>query len=165
MAEAASCSKRSIITISSNLRMFGDVRAPLILGGRPRMITPFVLEALCEFLLEKPDLYLDEMADFLHDEFELLVSTYTISRAIRSQELCLNAGVKLLYLPPYSPDLNQIEEFFAELKAFVRRNWQHYTGQDFKEFLEWSLDIVGAKRESAEGHFRRANVVVEEETD
>ncbi|EPS32157.1 hypothetical protein PDE_07117 [Penicillium oxalicum 114-2] len=36
MVEAAGCSKRSIITISNNLRMFGDVRAPLIPGGRPR---------------------------------------------------------------------------------------------------------------------------------
>jgi transposase len=85
MAEAAGCSKRSIITISNNLRMFGDVRAPLIPGGRPRMITPFMLEALCEHLIEKPDLYLDEIADFLYDEFELLVSTYTVSRALRSQ--------------------------------------------------------------------------------
>jgi hypothetical protein len=65
MAEAAGCSKRSIITISNNLRMFGDVRAPLIPGGRPRMITPFMLEALCEHLIEKPDLYLDEMADYM----------------------------------------------------------------------------------------------------
>ena len=30
--------------------------------------------------------------------------------------------MKLLYLPPYSPDLNPIEEFFAELKAFIKRN-------------------------------------------
>ena len=85
MHEAAGCSKHSIITISNNLRMFGDIRAPLIPGGRPRMITPFTLEALCDHLIEKPDLYLDEMAYFLYDEFELLVSTYTISRALRSQ--------------------------------------------------------------------------------
>jgi hypothetical protein len=36
--------------------------------------------------------------------------------------LCSEAGVKLVYLPPYSPDLNPIEEYFAELKAFIRRN-------------------------------------------
>ena len=30
----------------------------------------------------------------------------------------------LLYLPPYSPDLNPIEEFLPELKAFVKQNWQ-----------------------------------------
>jgi len=40
--------------------------------------------------------------------------------------MCVEAGVKLLYLSPYSPDLNPIEEFFAELKAFIRRNWQTY---------------------------------------
>ena len=30
----------------------------------------------------------------------------------------VHAGLKLVYLPPYSPDLNPIEEFFAKLKAF-----------------------------------------------
>jgi transposase len=84
MAEAAGCSKSSIITIRANLRMFGDVRAPLIPGGRPRVITPVVLEALFDHLLEKPDLYLDEIGEFLYDEFDVLVSTYTISRALRS---------------------------------------------------------------------------------
>lgn len=37
-------------------------------------------EALCEHLLEKPDLYLDEMALFLWDEFEILTTPSTISR-------------------------------------------------------------------------------------
>jgi transposase len=31
-----------------------------------------------------------------------------------------NAGARLLYLPPYSPDLNPIENAFAKLKAIVR---------------------------------------------
>jgi transposase len=31
------------------------------------------------------------------------------------------AGAKLLYLPPYSPDLNPIELFFAKLKALLRK--------------------------------------------
>jgi transposase len=34
--------------------------------------------------------------------------------------------MKLVYLPPYSPDLNPLEEFFAELKSFNRRNWNYY---------------------------------------
>jgi transposase len=40
----------------------------------------------------------------------------------RIKQLCKEAGVKLLYLPPYSPDLNPIKEFFAELKIFIKRN-------------------------------------------
>jgi transposase len=44
----------------------------------------------------------------------------------RVEQMCLEDGVKLVYLPPYSPDLNPIEEFFAGLKAFIRRNWQFH---------------------------------------
>lgn len=32
-----------------------------------------------------------------------------------------DAGAKLLYLPPYSPDLNPIEMMFAKLKALLRK--------------------------------------------
>lgn len=31
------------------------------------------------------------------------------------------AGASLLYLPPYSPDFNPIENTFAKLKAFLRK--------------------------------------------
>lgn len=31
-------------------------------------------------------------------------------------------GVRIEYLPPYSPDLNPIEEGFSKIKAFIRRN-------------------------------------------
>ena len=33
--------------------------------------------------------------------------------------MCSEVGVKLLYLPPYSPDQNPIEEFFSELKSRI----------------------------------------------
>jgi transposase len=36
--------------------------------------------------------------------------------------MCADAGVKLMYLLPYSPNLNLIKEFFAKLKAFIKRN-------------------------------------------
>jgi len=32
-----------------------------------------------------------------------------------------NAGCKLIFLPPYSPELNPIEKFWAWLKRFLRR--------------------------------------------
>ena len=38
-----------------------------------------------------------------------------IRRAIRA------AGAKLFYLPPYSPDLNPIEQVFAKLKHLMRK--------------------------------------------
>ena len=39
----------------------------------------------------------------------------------RVRELIEGRGCQLLYLPPYSPDLNPIEEAFAKLKALLRK--------------------------------------------
>ena len=69
MATAAECSERSIISIRTNLRLFGNIRAPSTRVGRQRSITPPMLQALCDHLLEKPGLYVDEMVMFLWDEF------------------------------------------------------------------------------------------------
>jgi transposase len=35
-------------------------------------------------------------------------------------EACAAAGVRLLYLPPYSPDLSPIEECWSKVKAILR---------------------------------------------
>lgn len=78
--------------------------------------------------------------------------------------MCQEAGVKPVYLPPDSPDLNPIEEFFAELKALFKLNWQLFWDDpdgDFLEFLEWCVDVVGAREESTEGHFRHAGLKIE----
>lgn len=75
------------------------------------------------------------------------------------------AGVKLEYLPLYSPDLNPNEQFFAELKAFTRHKWLSYENdpdQGFDSFLEWGTDVVGAWEKSAEGRFRHADLTVED---
>jgi transposase len=298
MAYAAECSERSITTIRSNLQLFGSTRAPRNPAGRRSSITPLMLKALCEHLFEKPGLYLDEMVVFLWDEFEVLATKSSISRALSSEgwskkttqqrarernadlrdsyfhsiadfrsyhlvfvdesgcdkrigfrrmgwsplgmtpvqvsrfhrdqryqilpayaqdgivlsrvfrgstdtcafedfvdqllqhcgkwpepksvlvmdnasfhhserieQMCSDAGVKLVYLPPYSPDLNPIEEFFAELKAFIKRSWHFYEenpDQGFDAFLEWCVDVVGGKEQSAKGHFRHAGLTIEE---
>jgi transposase len=44
------------------------------------------------------------------------------SHKVDGVELAIHgAGASLLYLPPYSPDLNPIENFFAKLKALLRK--------------------------------------------
>jgi transposase len=82
----------------------------------------------------------------------------------RVSQMCADAGVKLIYLPPYSPDLNPIEEFFAELKSFIKRNWSYYEvdpDQGFDVYLAWCIDTVGAKKESARGHFRHSGLKID----
>lgn len=44
----------------------------------------------------------------------------------RIKTLYANAGVKLLYLLPFSLDFNPIEEFFAELEAYIKKDWSAY---------------------------------------
>ncbi|KDB25301.1 hypothetical protein H109_02864 [Trichophyton interdigitale MR816] len=48
----------------------------------PRSISPPMVEALCDYLLQKPGLYLDEMAVFLWDEFNVHVTRSGISRCL-----------------------------------------------------------------------------------
>ena len=296
MAEEAECSKLTITNIRRNLRLFGSVHAPPTRIGRKRTVTPPMIEALCDHLFEKPGLYLDEMAIFLWDEFQTLVTTSSIRRALvakgwskktarkqarernanlrefylhnlsdfqsyhlvyvdesgcdkrvgfrrtgwsplgvapmqisqfhrdqryqilpayaqdgivlsrifcsstdaamfedfitqllrhcgrwpeprsvlvmdnasfhrsgRVVQLCEHLGVKLVFLPPYSPDLNLIEEFFAELKSFIKHSWGFYEGnpdQGFDVFLKWCINTVGAKKESARGHFWHAGMKI-----
>jgi hypothetical protein len=69
----------------------------------------------------------------------LMMDNSSFHRSERVAQLYSDAGVKPVYLPPYSPDLNPIEEFLAVLKAVIRKRWHEYEEnpkQDFKVFLE-----------------------------
>ena len=86
----------------------------------------------------------------------LIMDNASFHHSTRIEQLCREAGVKLLYLPPYSPDLNPIEEFFTELKMFIKRNWQRYTddpGQDFKAFLRVVCGRCRGKEVKCRGAF------------
>lgn len=108
MAEEAECSKLTIINTRRNLRLFGSVHAPPTRVGRKRTVTPSMIKALCDHLFEKPGLYLDEMAVFLWDEFQTLVTTSSIRRALvaegwskktaRQQARERNADLREFYL-------------------------------------------------------------------
>ncbi|CRG92712.1 hypothetical protein PISL3812_09778 [Talaromyces islandicus] len=298
IVKAVKCSERTVFNIRSNLRRYGTTKAPANRGGRPPSITPATLELLCDKLLDKPGLYIDEMVVYLHDVLGILVTESSVQRALaragwsrkvsrqvakernadlrdyylhrlseyrsyhlvyidesgcdrrvgfrrtawspigvtpvqisqfrreqryqilpayaqdgiilarvyqgstdaaafedfvkqllqhcnrypdpksvlvmdnasfhrtaRLQQLCSEAGVKLEYLPPYSPDLNPIEEMFAELKAFIKKQWSTYENdprQGFHTFLDWCVRMVGSEKKSAEGHFRHAGIEVED---
>ena len=51
----------------------------------------------------------------------LVIDNVSFYYSDRIKTLYTNAGVKLLYLPLYSPDFNPIEEFFTELKAYIKK--------------------------------------------
>ena len=39
----------------------------------------------------------------------------------KTRELIESVGCKIIFLPPYSPDYNPIEKFWANMKRWVRR--------------------------------------------
>jgi transposase len=59
------------------------------------------------------------------------------------RELIEKRGCDLMYLPPYSPDLNPIEEAFAKLKALLRRAGAR-THKALIEAMGRALDAVTA---------------------
>jgi transposase len=61
----------------------------------------------------------------------------------RVRELVEGRGCELLYLPPYSPDLNPIEEAFAKTKALLRRVGAR-TREALIEAIGQALDEVTA---------------------
>ena len=71
-------------------------------------------------------------------------------RGSRVRELIEGRGCELHYLPPYSPDLNPIEEAFAKIKALLRRV-EARTREALLEAMGWSLDAVSAS--DARGFF------------
>jgi transposase len=51
----------------------------------------------------------------------VVMDNLTAHKGERVRELIEEQGCELLYLPPYSPDFNPIEEAFAKIKALLRR--------------------------------------------
>jgi len=71
-------------------------------------------------------------------------------RPKRVRELIEGRGCELLYLPPYSPDLNPIEEAFSKVKHVLRKIAAR-TREALVGAMGGALDAVGA--EDARGFF------------
>jgi hypothetical protein len=64
------------------LRLFVSPNPPKILPGPAPIVTSVMLDTLCDHLAKIPGLYLEEMAKFLWDEFNVLPSSSSIQRAL-----------------------------------------------------------------------------------
>jgi transposase len=51
----------------------------------------------------------------------VVMDNLTAHKGDSIRELIESAGCELLYLPPYSPDLNPIEEAFSKIKSLLRK--------------------------------------------
>ena len=71
----------------------------------------------------------------------------------RARELIEGRGCQLLYLPPYSPDFNPIEEAFSKIKGVLRKA-QARTREALIEALGVAIWTVSAR--DARGFFEHS---------
>ena len=71
----------------------------------------------------------------------------------RVKEIVEGRGCELIYLPPYSPDLNPIEEAFSKIKNLLRKVAAR-SKEALEEALGWALSAVSS--EDARGYFEHA---------
>jgi len=92
-----------------------------------------------------------------------VIDNASIYRSERLAQMCVDAGVRLLKLAPYSLDMNPIEEHFAEIKTYLtqqRHNHADLFDKDFEMFLKMCVNIVGSRAASAEGHFCHSGISI-----
>jgi transposase len=80
----------------------------------------------------------------------VVMDNLTAHKGDRVKELIEERGCKLIYLPPYSPDFNPIEEAFAKIKALVRKA-EARTREALVEAIGKGISMVTA--EDAQGFF------------
>jgi transposase len=65
-------------------------------------------------------------------------------KSSRVRELIESRSCELLYLPPYSPGFNPIEEAFAKLKALLRKAGAR-SREVLIEAMGWALEALTAR--------------------
>jgi transposase len=60
----------------------------------------------------------------------IVMDNASFHKSKRTKELIEKAGCKLVYLPPYSPDLNPIERFWSWLKGKIRSIMKDFSSLD-----------------------------------
>lgn len=94
-------------TFTAGLRLDGMV-APMVLDGA---MNGDAFRAYVEQVLV-PELRPDDI---------VIMDNLPAHKVSGVRNLIENAGARLLYLPPYSPDFNPIEMAFSKLKALLRK--------------------------------------------
>ena len=125
------------VTLLSSRKILGMGPSMAVEGATTRAVfEAYVEEALCPSLSAGQVVVMDNL------------STH---KGGRTRELIEGRGCELLYLPPYSPDLNPIEQAFSKLKGLLRRAESRARGA-LIESMGAALSAITAR--DASGFFR-----------
>ena len=91
----------------------------------PSIIAPFCYTGTCDTLLF--NLWLkDFLLPSLRPGQVVIMDNAGFHKSQDSRALIERAGCKVLFLPPYSPDLNPIEMFRANFKKMIQNNLKKF---------------------------------------
>lgn len=101
-------------------------RISMIAGWCNRnVLAPMTFEGYCDTALVEA-----WVKQFLVPELKpgqvVVIDNASVHKSATIRELIEQAGCSLLFLPPYSPDLNKIEKFWARLKHYLRKTLNQF---------------------------------------
>ncbi|CAK5279006.1 unnamed protein product, partial [Mycena citricolor] len=90
---------------------------------------------------------LPQMNCFPADRSVLMLDNCAIHKSILLREIVEAQGTMLIFLPPYSPDFNPIEESFSAVKSWIRRHWRRleHSGTPEIDLLEACATVTAEK--------------------
>lgn len=78
----------------------------------------------------------------------VVMDNLSVHKVERVRELIEGAGARLLYLPPYSPDLNPIEKAWSKFKQFLR-SAKARTAEALDQAVTQALTTITAENAAA----------------
>jgi len=85
-----------------------------------KVIAPFCYTGTCDSKLF--NFWLENfLLPALSPGYTIIMDNAAFHKSEDTKILIANAGCDLLFLPPYSPDFNPIEKFWANLKAKIKK--------------------------------------------
>lgn len=95
-----------------------------------RVLAPLTFEGYCNTALVEA--WVEQfLVPALKPGQVVVIDNASFHKSLTTRQLIEKAKCKLLFLPPYSPDLNKIEKFWARLKHHLRK-----TSHQFEDFWD-----------------------------
>lgn len=104
-----------------------------------KLIAPFTFEGACNRLVFEQWLS-EKLLPHLKPGQTLILDNATFHKSEKIRELIAQAKCELEYLPPYSPDLNEIEHYWFPIKNRVRKS--QGTIENFRERVDASVRLA-----------------------
>lgn len=94
-----------------------------LLNNKP--IAPMVFNGSCN-----TNLFETWVEEFLIKELKtgqvVIMDNASFHKSQKTKELIEAVGCRIIFLPPYSPDLNPIEKFWANMKRWIKSQINHF---------------------------------------